>query len=287
MILNDVWILFNYLTRSTLTTNVDKKMAAINEGYKFLAQRMIQKGKPIPQLVSTPTTLTIAATDNKSTLPTDFLNIADVYVKAGTDYQQLGEDTILEYNMFREQVGDDFLDSASTGIPAYCSINEPYIYWDTYSSAADTTWAKIIYNKVPATLVAYDRLTFATNTGTFVVGELVTGGTTESTGYIYAKGSTYVDIYTSTRDGEFASGEVITGDGGATATLTVEMTEKPQTLEISDKYKMLLANAAALTWLYMNDEIELEAKNTTMDALIENMQTINKARTSFTFGLAK
>ena len=60
------------------------------------------------------------------------------------------------------------------------------------------------------------RLNLTSIIGTFVVGETVTGGTSEETATVYEVGATYLLL--TALSGDFTSGETITGEGGATGT---------------------------------------------------------------------
>lgn len=294
LIVQDVWELMNEIIRANATVGasaeINKKMLAINQGYKYLAQRMIQKGKALQELQAAPSNLVTTISTNKVDLPSDFSRLVSLWQASssgGSSYFQLGENQILSYAVLLENTGERFFQSTDIGLAQYAAVKEPYIYFDRYFDASGTTDVKIQYDANPATLVAYDRINLTSIVGTFVVGEIVTGSSTSETATVYAVGATYIDVYTYNRSGSFAGTETITGGTSSATGSYASMTEKPQALEVSDKYDMLVANAGALTYLYMNDEIELDAKNETLDGLINMVQVINKNTESHSFGITK
>jgi hypothetical protein len=203
MILNDVYILMNYVLRGTTATNIDKKISAINEGYKYLQQRMIEKGKGIEELLSTPTNIATTISINYVSLPTDFISLKEMFYQSGTNYIGFGLDASKTYRDLILQTGDRFFDTTDVGVPSMYSVKKPYIYFDHHFNASDTDYLKIIYHKRPATLVGYDRLTVTGASGVYTVGETITGSQTEETATVYAAGTGYIDVLTVSRTGLF------------------------------------------------------------------------------------
>ena len=285
--LNNVYDLMGEVLRANKTADIDKKMLALNEGYKYLLGRMIVKGSGPGELLSDPTNLASVVNINKVSLPTDYFMLDELYVKSGTDYLLFGDNSIVDYATLRKITGTRFLDTTDIGLPLTAAVSEPYIYFEQHFDVSQADKLKIIYFKLPETLVAYDRLTVEDVTGTFTVGETITGGDPEVTATVYATDNeTYVDVLTESRNAlEFALDVTVTGQlSGATAKYK-SMAEKPQNFELSDKYRFLLANAAATTFLYMRDELELNAKNATMEALIDDFNVVNVAEASYQLGM--
>ena len=89
--------------------------------------------------------------------------------------------------------------------------------------------------------------------GTFSVGETVTGGTSSATGVIYSLTSSEMVLYTIS--GTFQSGETLTGGtSSATATSTSAITEDGSKMKVA----LTAANTVALTLGSQTYEIEVD-----------------------------
>lgn len=160
----------------------------------------------------------------------------------------------------------------------------------TITRTGGTKSIKLSYWKTPTEAVAYDRLTVTSVSGTFQDGEIIEGGTSSSSSTIYATnisdGAGTIDINTNGRDGSFSSGETITGaTSGATATLSGDLSEKPQTLDWSDKYLSLLAEACALWWLHMKGSNEVQSRSVMVDNMITMQAEVNRHREYSTWSI--
>jgi hypothetical protein len=199
--------------RENVLTNITKKMSAINEGYLYLSNLMIQRGKGLQELVSSSTDIEATVGTNKVSLPSDFNRLHTLYYKSGSDnYLPFSKDQIQDFELFLQTIGQNFYDSDVTGTAALASVLEPYIYTNTYFSN-------------------YDKFTLTSVVGTFVVGETVTGGTSEATATIASVTATSMTITQSTISGTFEADEAITG-GTSLATATISALSETDGLKI-------------------------------------------------------
>lgn len=274
--LNTVYTLMNTLIRGTTSTNINKQLLAINEGYKYLNQRMIEKGRGIEELLSAPTNVATTVNVNYVSLPTDFVAIETMFYLSGTKYIPFETLASKSYKDLIRQTNERFFDTTDTGIPTMYAIKRPYIYFDFHAPATSSAGIKLIYYKRPTTLVAYDRLVVSGASGDFTVGESITSGSTEESATVYAIGTNYIDVLTTSRTGTFSAGETLTGGTSSETATYVSMTEKPQELEISENYSLALATSAATTYLFMEDSPEAAAKNATLEGLLDNMIIMDK-----------
>ena len=286
LILNDVYTTMGDLIRGTKTTNITRKLLAINEGYKYLQQAMIEKGSGIEELISTPTDITTTININYVSLPTDFRSLIGLHYETGSEYIPFEYGASRSYEELVRYVSQDFFNTSDTGTPSLYAINRPYIYFDKHAAATSTTGIKIIYHKRHAELVAYDRLTVSAASGDFTVGETITGGDTSETATVYAIGTNYIDVITTTRTGTFSATETLTGGTSSETATYASITEKPQELEVSEDYKLILATSAATTYLFMEDSPEAAAKNATLEGLISNMVVMDDNNRDFSVRLA-
>jgi hypothetical protein len=162
---------------------------------------------------------------------------------------------------------------------------------------------KLQYWQTPDDIVLYDRLFFDTLTAGVSSGDytnyILEGGTSNASArikYLAVTGTNrgYFDLYTEGKDSTFAYGETVTILGAAkTAVVEYDITrqgsifyeDKVQSLEVSNKYKMLLAQCAALMWLHLKGSNEVQARSVLVDNLIYNMGGININRKKMTWGM--
>jgi hypothetical protein len=296
MTLNEIWQLLNEVLRADSTKEIDKKMRAINEGYLHFAKRMLIVGNYIPELLSDIYNINTVAEQNHVALPSDFLGLHTIFYKNGDVYTRVDNSQIKEFKYLLEQTDGNFVDTTDQGLPSIFAIKEPNLYFDKHYESVITSGIKLLYHKIPATLIAYDKITLESVTGTFQVGEIINqisdSGSTMAFGYvrdITTVGSNIeITMLTSTRRDTFYDGfEVQGSESSANGIQTGDMVEKPQTLEIGSKYKPELVNACALKYLYFDDDIEAEAKNKTFESELLDIKDINKYDADFNIGIGR
>jgi hypothetical protein len=148
----------------------------------------------------------------------------------------------------------------------------------TVTITGGTKQIKMSYQKLPTEVEAYDKLVITSASGTFTVGETVTGGTSSASATVNAVADDDSYLYLEVLDkvGTWSDGETITGgDSGETATAGA-FTQKVQALTWRAKYKFLLAQAASLVYLHMKDNNEVEMKSSIVDNLIEQFSVVNR-----------
>ena len=127
-------------------------------------------------------------------------------------------------------------------------------------------------------LITFASLVFDTPVASdvFTNGETISGATSNASAVIKSSGNDYLFLNVLDKDGSWSTGETITGsDSGATAVANT-FTEKVQDLEWNLKYKLLLCEAAALIWLHMKDNNEVEMKSNIVDNLINMFSVVNR-----------
>lgn len=291
MTLQDVWNLLNEILRADPNREIDKKMRAINEGYLHFAKRMLNVGNYLPELLSSAYGIDTVLAQNYVELPSDFLGLHTIFFKNNSSYNIADASQIKDFDYLVEQANSRFIDITDLGIPSIFSIKEPNLYFDKHWDEAITDGIKLLYHKMPASLLAYDTIELSGVTGAFQVGEIINQTTTDSYAYIRSISIDGTDVtltvWTSTRSGTFFDTYDVTGsESSATGTQSGDMTEKPQVLEISSKYKTELANACALKYLYFDDDIEAIAKQETFESELKDIKTINKYDADFSIGFS-
>ena len=275
--LNDLWLPFmDLISSNSPNEDMARKIRAVNLGNQYLIDQMFLKSLNPYSFLSSVTDMVTVISTNYISLPSDFRKIHTIWYLSGTTYLKMDEVSIVSFSSFLEYNGVLFNDTTNTGSPNYCAITDDKIYFDKHFLAAGTADIRILYYTIPDTVVAYDRLTVDSITD-FEVGETITGGTSGATATIYAIGATYLDITSSTVNGTFANPEVVTGgDSAATANTTALLSEKPQSLEWTNKYELLVPQAWATQYLALIKSSEVVDQDLILQNMIDSLaQTKN------------
>jgi len=277
LVLNDTYKLFNNIIRGKQENeDIDRKVRALNEGSKHLLQRSLELGKKPLDLLKDPIDVVTTINTNVVSLPTDFVSLEDLWIKDGSGaYKPFPNQNIVNFKELKLRKFTDFFNTDDTGEPLLAAVRGKQLYFDRHFSANGTDDIRLDYFKLPDEIIATDKLNITSVVGTFVVGETVTGGTSTATGTIQTVDPTFLEVLTSRRNGIFAAGETLTGSpSGATATQVGAMVEKPQTLEWSNDYSLLLATAASSLYFYIIGSSEAQEKSQILDALINEKSSI-------------
>ena len=277
--LQDVYVLFNNIVRGGRENDdLDRKMLGVNEGGRYLSQRMIELGRKPLDLLTDPTDFVTTINTNFIDLPSDFLDLGSFWRKEPSgDYFILSPGSLIPYPSLVRHKGPDFFDIEDFGGILLVAIKGERMYFDRHFSADGTDDVRLDYHKLPADVFAFERLNFTGLSGTFVVGEIVTGGTSLSIATIRTVGATFLEVNTSGRTGIFLAGETLTGGtSGATAIQSGDMEEKAQVLEWSKDFTLLLATAIATQYFYFIGSSEAVEKSQVVDALIKQKTTVQK-----------
>jgi hypothetical protein len=339
--LNNIWDQFNRLVQSISTTDIDRKINALNIAQRYLIERTYQLGKRIDLFLSDPTNVSNTIDTNYIACPDDFLALHKAWYRSGTSHVPFGKNSYITYNDLLDRAGESFFDTTANGGVNLIAVKEPYIYFDqhfdntftddetitggtsgvtatvdsvsgttlTYSSASGsftdgevitgstsgttatigtitattmvititggTKEIKLSYVKYPADVVYYDSMVINTATGTFTVGEIIEGQTSNASATVLTATTTAVTI--TDRDGTFTDGETLQGViSSYTAVLDGDVTTLPQTLIWTEKYKYILTEAWALIWEHMKGANNVPARSDIVDGLIEMMTTLNR-----------
>ena len=165
----------------------------------------------------------------------------------------------------------------------------------TISSVAATTMTiaitggtkeiKISYWKLPTAMVNYDSLAITSPSGSFTVGETITGGTSNASGTLYLDNTT--TLFLQNIVGTFSSSETVTGSSSAeTATTTALISPKPQTLDYNDNHELLVAQAAVVMWHKFKNSAQIAEESEILDNLIEQNSDVEIGRESASWSLA-
>jgi hypothetical protein len=280
MIVNDVFKLFCAMVRTDIYSDIERKELAFNEGYLHLVDKCLQKNCDIEELVVIGQSIAVTINQNYVSLPSNFYALKKLYRKEGTLYRDFRPSENMTFEDLTEFVSDRFFDTTDTGDFRFFAIKKPYIYFDHHALATNATGLKINYIKNPASVSFYDSMPITNIVGSFSVGDIVSGQSSGSSAEVTAVGSDYLYIKSSTISGPFAVDEEISNLTGATADLNGAIDPKVQELELGDQYKLLLATAISSMYLFMDDDIEGQAKDASLDALIDtlNNRNANKQR---------
>lgn len=277
--LQQVFPTFNNIVKGrTENDDLDRKMRAVNQGNEYLIERMLFLGQPPYEYLTEPTNLATTTALNYATLPTDYFRINDVWRKDGSRFYKLSKESILTYEELKRLKDDLFFDITDTGdVQACAAKGEERLYFDRFFSSTESDRIKIDYFKRPDTVTAYDQISFTGLSGTFVVGETVTGGTSSASAEITTVNASSLFVSSEGRTGSFIGGETLTGStSSATATADGDLVEKPQTLEWSNSRIKLVSHAWAVMYLELISSSELPEKSDILDALILQASDIQR-----------
>jgi len=155
----------------------------------------------------------------------------------------------------------------------------------TVTITGGTKEIKVSYIKYPDDMEYYDTLTIDNVSGTFEVGETISGDETNATATIRTVAATSLTI--TDRDGTFIDDEEITGEtSSATADVNGDMTSLPQSLDWTTKYKFILTEAGALIWEHMKGANNVPARSDIVDGLIETLSVLNRGEQRTTWGVS-
>ena len=287
MTLNEIWVLMNQILRSDVNKEIDRKMSAINEGFLYFAKTMLTMDSYLPELLSGITELASVEDSNKIALPSDYLGLMSMWYGDGTNYTYLEDGSLVDLDYLIRQSNTQFI-STDSGIPYLFSISEPYIYSEKNWDAVYSDAIKLLYHKKPATLVAYDEISVVSVTG-YVVNEIIIQDTSNAIAQVYEidTDNDILKVKTSSRQELFLDTYAVVGQTSTTSSLqNADISQKPQTLEISNKYGLELATASAFMYLWFDDDSETESKEQTFIDMIEKLGTINKMNNNYKIRMA-
>ena len=189
MILNDIWNQYNRLLQSPSTTDIDRKINALNIGQKYLIERMYFLGKMIDEFKSDPTNIANTINLNYVPCPDNFLSLERAWFRAGSQYIPFGKYSFITYDDLIMRTGENFFNPAVNGTPNNFAVKEPNIYFDQHFNNTFTA-SEIITGATSgamATIITVDsvtQLTIAVTSGVFDAGEIITGTTSGTTATI-------------------------------------------------------------------------------------------------------
>ena len=145
----------------------------------------------------------------------------------------------------------------------------------TIAITGGTKEVKLSYIKYPSDMSYYNTINLTGITGTFTVGEEITGITSNATGTVTAVNTSSLS-YTPT-NGTFSDGEVIQGvSSSAMGTQDGAVVSLPYELDFSEKYKHVLTEAGSLIWEHMKGSNGVPARADVVDGLIEMLSLLNR-----------
>jgi uncharacterized membrane protein len=196
--LNTIWTLFNHLIQSSNSSDIERKILALNQGQRYLLQRMIELCKGPNELLSNPTNLSNTNSQNYASLPSDFLALERVFRRNGAYFQFIGKNAVIEYDELLTRNGENFFITTNTGSFVNCAVKEPYLYTDTHFNNLFTTSETITGATSGATgtvtSVSGTTLTYASVSGSFSNGEVIEGSTSGTQATISSVAATTMTI---------------------------------------------------------------------------------------------
>lgn len=179
LILNDIWEQYNRLIQSSPSTDIDRKINALNIAQKYLIERMYQLGKRIDEFISNPTNTANLIDTNYVSIPSDFLALHKAWYRSGNQFVLFGRSSFLTYDDLLQRTGQNFFLPGSTGTPTIFAVKEPYIYFDTFFDNVYTNSETItgLTSGAVATVssVSGTTLTYTITSGVFQSGETIEG----------------------------------------------------------------------------------------------------------------
>lgn len=346
--LGGIWPIFNRLIQSSESSDIDRKISALNLAQPYLIQRFSQIGKRVDPFLTDPINLANTVALNYIAAPDNFLSLHQAWRRSGTQYIPFDKHAYLTYDTFISRTGQTFFDSNINAKPIIIAVKEPNIYFDQYfrntftdnetitgttsgatgtvSSVSDTTMTyvvvtgtftngevitgstsgttatvasvtsttmeititggtkeiKIAYMKYPDAMEYYDTLTISSVVGTFTVGEVLEGGTSNDTAIVRSVAATELTITGKT--GNFSTTETLTGaSSSATATMNGAITLLPQTLDWTTKYEQVLCETGKLQWLNMKGSNNVAGTSEIVDAMIKMISFTNRGNEEATW----
>jgi len=141
---------------------------------------------------------------------------------------------------------------------------------------------KISYINYPDDVVYYDTMDLTSVTGTFQVGEVIEGYTSNNQATILTVAATSLTIIS--RNGLFQDGETIEGKTSeASAVMDGELTLLNQTLSWSTKYKYMLCEGASLLYEHFKASNNVPARSDIVDGIIEMYSVMNRGEEQTTW----
>ena len=141
---------------------------------------------------------------------------------------------------------------------------------------------KIGYIKYPADVVYYDTMDINSVVGTFTVGEIIEGFTSNNQATILTVSATALTIVS--RDGLFKDRETIEGKSSdATCVMDGDLVLLNQTLEWSKKYKYMLCEGASLLYEHFKASNNVPARSDIVDGVIAMFSELNRGEEQTTW----
>ena len=286
--LNNVYNLFYRIIQSGLSTDLERKALAFNQGFDYYLKRIMElmdESEWPVEMLSDPTNISNDADVNYVSLPSDFLRIKRVWRNDDDAFHLLSEQAYYSYDDLLKLMGYQFFDTTDTGDFTLYSVRGDKMYFDCHFANSGSDNLKIQYWKTHSDIVFYDKLEIDNIAGTFQAEENITGGTSDASATIYSVGADYLYIYSADQSGTFLDDEQITGDTStATADVNGTKTSKPQVLDYNSSHKFALAHAAAMLWHHMNGSDATQGFSDVLDNLIRQTGWITGPDNHSTWG---
>jgi len=269
----------NDICRSQETQDIDRKTRACSEGYKQLIERMVYMTKP-PKEMRTESNLSNSADVNTVALPTDYIRYQSIWFLVNSNYEKFTDDEIVSLQELMEYANTNHYDTSNTGTPRMVAVDGDQLVFDKHFASAGTTNVKLSYYQYPTEITAYDQLSISFTATAFSDGETITGGTSGATATVVTSTTSLVDVESTSLNGSFQALEKVTGGTSGVEAIVTRIpppyTEKVQVLELGEKYKLAIATAGAMMYLYMTGSVEASEKDNTLDNLIKQLAATNE-----------
>lgn len=277
--LNDIWKEFTDIIRSSdKNSDMALKMRAVNQANDFMLRMAIDM-KLNPEEYIKSSNLTNDASVNYVTIPTDFLTNQVLWYLSSSSYYPFHPNNIITLEKLKRNIQSNFYDTTDTGLASHAAFAGTKIYFDKHFAASGTTNIKLDYYKLPTSMTADDKITYTAVLGTFAVGDVVTGETSGAVATVNEVASGYITVTTESRydngDVAFVVGETITDATLAKTGTVTAFTEKVETFEWSDKFKLILPAACATIFFELEGSMEVSEKEDSMIALLKRIHNIS------------
>lgn len=286
---NDVYLQFQNLIRSDNTLGLPRKQEAFNQGYLYLLEKMITVAGGIDELLVVGLDLPALINTNYVELPEDFFKIFAAWKNVGNQFNKFFDSQNIDFDQLMDLCANTFYTTTNYGTPTWFSVKKPLIYFDNYFAASSSNPIKISYWKMPNPVVFYDQINIEDVTGTFEVGEIITGSESTTTATVYQVDDDFLYLVSSPASASFAISEIITGGtSGATATVTASVLPKVEVLELGSEYLQLLAMAVAINYYAMRGLYEeAQALDQTFSNLVYMRNKTNNNKKFQEIGMAR
>lgn len=305
---SEIYTLVNKMIKSDPSSSVDQKAEAVNLGYRYLLEKMINEAGGIDELLVSGYWAPASDSVNYATGPQSYAgagayNTTNNYqfLKAQMIYGQISGDATAnpptaKYQSFAQSKNIDFdvlsdsiTDTNYLGYPELTGTRTSeveqfawkgdQIHFDRVLSLGSSTKFLVKFWTLPTQLYLFDSTAISgALLALLVQGDTIVGSSSNASATIYSSSislpapysSDNIAVYKASITGTFQNGETITSPqhGVSSATIVAPFNSLTEQVEVPEKYKYMLATAIAAVYF---DLKRLPDEAAVMDAKLDAM----------------